>query len=144
MATIRSVSRACKSFRERTPAPETHLSRTSAYVFISVTPPRVALISLTLSSVTGEETFISSALTEPLLSDIFSIAMKNLFKDSRRRFIATSWANLSILLLSAGALSEVFIKFNSSIKFGIICAGVIFFVLAVAIFPNKDDDKEED
>ena len=68
----------------------------------------------------------------------------NWFKESRRKLIAATLSNLCVLLLSAGALSEPFIKFNMAMKVAIIGIGIVVFALGVAICPNKDDDKKGD
>ena len=67
----------------------------------------------------------------------------NWFKDSRRAFVASTLGNVAVLLLSAGALSEPFIKFSAAIKSSIFIIGIVLFALSVGICPNKDEREEK-
>jgi hypothetical protein len=62
----------------------------------------------------------------------------NLLKDSRRSVLGEALVNVSVLLLSAGAISDAYISFEMWTKVSVFSAGMVLLVVGVLICPNKD------
>lgn len=66
----------------------------------------------------------------------------NWLKDSRKEVLGGALVNVAVLLLTAGAISDVFTTFKPWTKAAVLVGGVALLAVGVMTSPNKDNKED--